>query len=119
MTTVVRVCEATYDATLVVKEGIQVLVSSCQRTSDGRGRLTFSWVYLAPPTLRFSAYVQLVLPSEQPCSSPYVSVVSSLSCRHEVSPRTGLRTRTERPKHCVYSESGGCLVSLVKFHIID
>lgn len=26
MTTVVRVCEATYDATLVVKEGIQVLV---------------------------------------------------------------------------------------------
>lgn len=29
MTTVVRVCEATYDATLVVKEGIQVLVSWC------------------------------------------------------------------------------------------
>lgn len=28
VTTVVRVCEATYDATLVVKEGIQVLVSS-------------------------------------------------------------------------------------------
>lgn len=26
VTTVVRVCEATYDATLVVKEGIQVLV---------------------------------------------------------------------------------------------
>lgn len=26
MTTVVRVCEATYDANLVVKEGIQVLV---------------------------------------------------------------------------------------------
>ena len=33
----VRVCEATYDATLVVKEGIQVLVSShlqtCERDS--------------------------------------------------------------------------------------
>lgn len=28
VTTVVRVCEATYDAALVVKEGIQVLVSS-------------------------------------------------------------------------------------------
>lgn len=27
MTTVVRVCEATYDANLVAKEGIQVLVS--------------------------------------------------------------------------------------------
>lgn len=27
VTTVVRVCEATYDANLVVKEGIQVLVS--------------------------------------------------------------------------------------------
>lgn len=27
MTTVVRVCEATYDSTLVGKEGIQVLVS--------------------------------------------------------------------------------------------
>ena len=32
MTTVVRVCEATYDATLVVKEGIQVLVSSGLQT---------------------------------------------------------------------------------------
>lgn len=31
VTTVVRVCEATYDATLVVKEGIQVLVSSGRR----------------------------------------------------------------------------------------
>lgn len=32
VTTVVRVCEATYDATLVVKEGIQVLVSSRLQT---------------------------------------------------------------------------------------
>lgn len=32
VTTVVRVCEATYDATLVVKEGIQVLVSCCDFT---------------------------------------------------------------------------------------
>lgn len=30
MTTVVRVCEATYDANLVVKEGIQVLVRPCE-----------------------------------------------------------------------------------------
>lgn len=34
VTTVVRVCEATYDATLVVKEGIQVLVSSNLRIPD-------------------------------------------------------------------------------------
>lgn len=34
MTTVVRVCEATYDSTLVVKEGIQVLVSFEFQTSD-------------------------------------------------------------------------------------
>lgn len=32
MTTVVRVCEATYDAALVVKEGIQVLVSGNPRS---------------------------------------------------------------------------------------
>lgn len=34
VTTVVRVCEATYDATLVVKEGIQVLVSSGPETDS-------------------------------------------------------------------------------------
>lgn len=34
VTTVVRVCEATYDATLVVKEGIQVLVSLYLQTCD-------------------------------------------------------------------------------------
>lgn len=39
VTTVVRVCEATYDATLVVKEGIQVLVSSSLQTPSRRSSM--------------------------------------------------------------------------------
>lgn len=59
VTTVVRVCEATYDATLVVKEGIQVLVSS--------GLQTFMTTNASNQTqCRFLPFNNTLLPSARP-----------------------------------------------------